>query len=101
MTAAYAVGCSSRQVLCRHILKNIADPILVLTTMDVGNAIISLAGYSFIGLGTQPPTPEWGVMLNDAKAYMQSQPQLMLYPGLAVALSVMAFNLLGESLKER
>ncbi len=96
---AHATGCTHAQILFRHILKNIVQPIIVLATLDIGGAIIAIAGYSFIGLGAQPPTPEWGVMLNDAKRYIQTQPQLLLYPGLAVAYAVMSFNILGESLK--
>jgi len=96
---AYATGCSHRQVLINHILRNILSPIVVIATMDIGSIIISIAGYSFIGLGAQPPMPEWGVMLNDAKGYIQTQPQLLLYPGIAIAYAVMSFNLLGEGLK--
>lgn len=97
---AHATGCTHAQVIFRHILKNIIDPIIVLATLDIGGAVISIAGYSFIGLGAQPPAPEWGVMLNDAKAYLQTQPQLLLYPGIAVIITVVSFNILGESLKD-
>jgi ABC-type dipeptide/oligopeptide/nickel transport systems, permease components len=97
---AYSMGCTHGQVLYRHILKNILAPILVLATLEVGGIIISLAAYSFIGLGEQPPTPEWGVMLFDAKKYLQSEPQLFLYPGIAIVLTVLAFNLFGEGLKD-
>lgn len=97
---AYATGCSHFKVVI-HILKNIISPIVILATLEVGNIILAIAGYSFIGLGSQPPAPEWGVMLNDSKTYLQTQPQLLVYPGIAIAITVMAFNLLGEGLKDK
>ncbi|RDY24617.1 ABC transporter permease subunit [Romboutsia maritimum] len=96
--AAYATGCNHFQVIVKHILKNISSSIIVLATLEVGNIILAIASYSFIGLGAQPPSPEWGVMLNDGKAYIQTQPHLIFYPGICIAATVIAFNLLGEGL---
>lgn len=97
--AAKASGSSHLSIMLKHILRNAARPILVLASMEVGTIILSLAGLSFLGLGVQPPTPEWGVMLNDSRAYIQTEPRLMLFPGLMILLVVVGFNLLGEGLK--
>ncbi|WP_342481658.1 nickel transporter permease [Paenibacillus sp. FSL L8-0340] len=97
--AAKASGTLHLQIVLRHILLNAARPILVLASMEVGTIILSIAGLSFLGLGAQPPTPEWGIMLNDSRAYIQTQPRLMLFPGLAIMLAVLGFNLLGEGLR--
>ncbi|MFF2016587.1 nickel transporter permease [Paenibacillus sp. NPDC058177] len=97
--AAKAAGSSHLQIMVRHILTNVARPILVLASMEVGTIILSLAGMSFLGLGAQPPAPEWGVMLNDSRTYIQTAPRLMLFPGLVILLVVVGFNLLGEGLR--
>ncbi|WP_152393376.1 nickel transporter permease [Paenibacillus guangzhouensis] len=97
--AAKASGSSHLKIMIKHILGNAARPILVLASMEVGTIILSLAGLSFLGLGVQPPAPEWGVMLNDSRPYMQTEPRLMLFPGLMILLAVLGFNLLGEGLK--
>lgn len=99
MLAAKAAACTHSQIIFRHILRNIAPTIIVMATLEIGSIILAIASFSFIGLGAQPPTPEWGVMLSDSKEFMQTQPQLMIYPGLAIMITVMAFNLLGEGLK--
>jgi peptide/nickel transport system permease protein len=98
--AAQAAGCSRRRIVIHHIVMHVLMPVIILATLEVGAIILAIAGYSFIGLGAQPPAPEWGVMLSDSKGYIQTQPQLMLYPGMAIMLTVMAFNLLGEGLKD-
>ena len=69
-------------------------------TMEVEGIILSTSGLSFLGIGVQPPTPEWGYMLNDAKVYISDMPQLMLYPGAAIMLTILSFNFLGDSLKD-
>lgn len=97
--ALKAGGCTGRQILFGHILKNIAASIIVLATIEFGSVILSIASFSFIGLGVQPPAPEWGIMLSDSKNYIQTFPQLMLYPGLAIVIVVMAFNLLGDGIR--
>lgn len=98
--AAQAAGCSKRRIVFHHVLRNALSPIIVLATLEVGTIILAIAGFSFIGLGAQPPAPEWGVMLSDSRQYIQTQPQLMIYPGAAIMVTVMAFNLLGEGLKD-
>lgn len=97
--ALRAGGCTNCQILFRHIFKNIASSIIALATMEFGAVILAIAGFSFIGLGVQPPTPEWGIMLSDSKNYIQTFPQLMLYPGIVIMIVVMAFNLLGDGMK--
>lgn len=97
--AAKSAGCSHVQIVFRHILRNIAPPIIVMSTLEIGSIILAIATYSFIGLGAQPPVPEWGVMLSDSKEFIQTQPRLMVCPGLAIIITVMSFNLLGEGLK--
>ncbi|WP_301630741.1 nickel transporter permease [Paenibacillus apis] len=97
--AARAAGTSHLQIVFRHILLNTARPILVLASMEVGTMILSIAGLSFLGLGAQPPTPEWGIMLNDSRPYIQTAPRLLLFPGLTIMFAVLGFNLLGEGLK--
>ncbi|CAM3534303.1 nickel transporter permease [Saccharibacillus brassicae] len=99
ITAARAAGSSPGRIVFDHILRNAARPIGVLASMELGTILLSLAGLSFLGLGAQPPTPEWGIMLSDSRPYMQTVPELMLYPGLAIALSVLGFNLLAEGLR--
>lgn len=99
MLAAKAAGCSHSQMIFRHILRNIAPTIIVMAALEIGAIILSIAAFSFIGLGAQPPAPEWGVMLSDSREFIQTQSQLMIYPGLAIVITVIAFNLLGEGLK--
>jgi peptide/nickel transport system permease protein len=99
ITAAKASGTSHSQIILRHILLNAARPILVLASMEVGTIMLSIAGLSFLGLGAQPPAPEWGVMLNDSRVYIQTEPRLMLFPGVVIMLAVLGFNLLGEGLQ--
>ncbi len=98
--AARACGTPEWAIMIRHILPNVLSPVIVLATLDVGKLILSISGLSFLGLGAQPPTPEWGSMLNDGRSYMQVAPQLMVYPGLAIMIVVLAFNLLGDGLRD-
>ena len=99
MLALKASGCRHGRILFRHVLKNISLSIVALATMEVGTIILAIAGFSFIGLGVQPPTPEWGIMLSDGRSYIQTYPSLMIYPGLAIMTVVLAFNLLGDGMK--
>ncbi|RED63268.1 nickel transporter permease [Cohnella lupini] len=99
--AARSSGGSPTQIVLRHILPNAARPMLVLASLEIGTIMLSISGLSFLGLGSQPPTPEWGVMLNDSRPYMQTIPRLMLYPGLAIMTVTIGFNLLGEGLRKR
>ena len=98
--AARVAGTSRGRIVTRHILPALAPQLLVLATLDIGHMMLHVAGLSFLGLGVQPPTPEWGSMINDARTYIWTQPQLLLYPGLAIFISVMAFNLLGDALRD-
>ncbi|MDP3044576.1 MAG: ABC transporter permease subunit [Bacillota bacterium] len=98
--AARASGTSDVGIMTRHILPDVLSPVIVLATLDMGKLILVISGLSFLGLGAQPPAPEWGAMLNDGRPYLQVAPQLMLYPGLAIMTVVLAFNLLGDGLRD-
>jgi nickel transport system permease protein len=97
--AAEAMGGSAWFVLRRHYLPSLVGVLVVQLSLDVGAVILAIAGLSFIGLGVQPPTPEWGTMLVDARPFMQSAPRLVLVPGAAVLITVLGFNALGEFLE--
>jgi peptide/nickel transport system permease protein len=98
--AAYALGASHRRILFHHILPNISSSLVVLATMRLGTLILAGGGLSFIGLGAQPPQPEWGALLATGRSYMDVAPWLALYPGLCMTLSVIGFNLLGDGLRD-
>ena len=98
--AARCVGASTLRILWRHLLPNTLAPLLVQASFDLGGAILSIAGLSFIGFGAQPPTPEWGVMISEGRKFISTQPWLSLFPGLAILFSVAAFNLIGDGLRD-
>ena len=98
--AARAIGVPDLRILGRHLLPNVLPPILVLASLEMGGLILAISGLSFLGLGAQPPTPEWGAMLNDGRAFIAAAPQLMIYPGLAISIVVVGFNLLGDGLRD-
>jgi peptide/nickel transport system permease protein len=98
--AAVANGAGDTVILGRHILPNMANTLLVQATLTIPAAIIGEAVLSFLGLGVQPPTPSWGVMLNAAQPYLSLSPQLAVYPGLAIVITALAFNLLGDGLRD-
>lgn len=98
--AARMIGASDSVIIWQHILPNIAGPIIVGTTLGVGNAIIIESSLSFLGLGVQPPTPTWGNMLMDSQATMASKPWLTIFPGLAILLIVLAVNFIGDGLHD-
>jgi peptide/nickel transport system permease protein len=99
--AAQALGCRHRSILTRHILPNVTAPILVIASIWLGNAILIEASLSFLGLGTQPPEPSWGLMLSSTgRAFMEQAPWLAVFPGLAISLAVLAFNLFGDTLRD-
>ena len=98
---AIALGASRWRIVLRHILPNIFGPALVLATANFGGVILGLASLSFLGLGMQPPTPEWGRMISDARPYFQRYPWQMIAPGLCIALTVLAVNLSGDALRDR
>lgn len=98
--AAKVAGTRPATIITRHILPNILPQIAVLATLDVGWVILHIAGMSFLGLGIQPPTPEWGAMINDGRQFLRGYPSLMAYPGIMILSVVMAFNLLGDALRD-
>jgi ABC-type dipeptide/oligopeptide/nickel transport system permease subunit len=98
--SAIAAGATQWRVLLRHVLPNIVGPAAVLATANFGAVILNLAGLSFLGLGMQPPTPEWGQMINEAARYFQDYPWQMIAPGLCIAATVLAINLLGDGLRD-
>ncbi len=101
IAAARISGSSQWQIIRRHIIPNVLPPMLVMGTLEIGWAIMDISALSFLGLGIQPPAPEWGAMIHDGKAYIRSNPELMLYPGILILLVVVSFNLLGEALSDR
>ena len=99
--AAEALGCRNLHILVTHILPNVTAPILIVASIWFGNAILIEATLSFLGLGTQPPTPSWGLMLSSTgRAFMEQAPWLAVVPGLAISLAVLGFNLFGDTLRD-
>lgn len=98
--AAIIVGNKPLRIVLRHILPNIFGPIIVLATLDVGWAILNASALSFLGLGVQPPTAEWGLMLNEGRGFLRDAPWVTTAPGLAIAITVLAANLLGDALRD-
>jgi peptide/nickel transport system permease protein len=100
VTAARALGAAPGRILFRHILPNCLSPIIVKMSLDMGFAILTVAGLGFIGIGVRPPTPEWGTLLSNARAYMPDDWWVAMAPGLAMFLAVFGFNLLGDGLRD-
>ncbi len=100
IAAARVNGTRTRDILWRHILPNIMPMVVITGAMDIGTMMMEIAGLSFLGFGAQPPTPEWGLMLNEGRQYIQTAPWLMMYPGLAIFIVVAIFNLWGDSLRD-
>lgn len=98
--AGRALGLPHGRLLFRHVLPNCLAPLIVAGTLSIGDAILEAAGLSFLGLGAQPPDAEWGAMINEAKPYFQTAPWAMTFPGLAIMLAVLGFNLLGDGLRD-
>lgn len=98
--AAEALGASRRRLILRHLLPNLVGPLAVATTLAVGDVILLEAGLSFLGLGVQPPTPSWGGMILESKSHLISAPWTSLAPGIAIVLTVLAVNLVGEALHQ-
>jgi peptide/nickel transport system permease protein len=98
--AARALGCGGARIVVRHILPNVVAPALVLATLNVGAAILTAASLSFLGLGAQPPTPEWGLMLVKGRDYLRTAWWLSTFPGLAIMTTVLAVNMLGDGLRD-
>jgi peptide/nickel transport system permease protein len=98
--AGQAIGVSHPRLLVRHLLPNIMSPVIVQATLGLAEAIIEAAALSFLGLGATPPTPEWGAMLSEGRSYLRLAPWVTFFPGLAIFLIVVSFNLLGDGLRD-
>lgn len=98
--SARVLGLPPSRVAIRHILPNIVAPVIVVGTLRTGQLLLALSALSFLGLGVQPPTPEWGAMLSEGQNYLASAPQLMVYPGAAITITALGFNLLGDGLRD-
>jgi ABC-type dipeptide/oligopeptide/nickel transport system permease subunit len=100
LEAAESINCSNISIMFRHLLPNVVSPSIVQTTMGIGQTITMAATLSYIGLGVQPPTAEWGAMLSDARSHLMNYPYLIIFPGLFIAITVLAVNLLGDGLRD-
>jgi peptide/nickel transport system permease protein len=98
--AAQAVGVNDWVIVLRHILPNTISPVLVQATVDLGTVILAMGGLAFLGLGTQPPSPDWGLMVSDGRTYILNQWWIATFPGIAIFIVVLAFNLLGDTLRD-
>ena len=98
--AAYVAGAGHLRLIFIHLLPNILPPLIVVATLGVSSAVLAAAGLSFLGLGAQPPSPEWGAMLSAGRDYFTQASWIMIYPGLAIMVTVLAFNLLGDGIRE-
>ena len=98
--AAHACGTRDPRIIFKHILPNAIGPIIVQTTSSIASMILQASGLSFIGMGVQPPTPEWGTMLSEAREYMRIAPYLLIFPGVSIILTALSFNLLGDGLRD-
>lgn len=98
--AIRSVGAKDSRIITRHILPNVLPPLIVQSTLRLATAILTASGLSFLGLGPQPPTPEWGAMLSAGRNYITSSPQLVIWPGVAILLVAVAFNLVGDGLRD-
>lgn len=97
--AAYLAGASRLRVVLRHVLPQVLPPLAVIISLETASVLLALSSLSFLGIGAQPPTPEWGAMLNEARPFFAQAPHMLIVPGLAVTLAVLAFNLVGEGLQ--
>jgi len=100
LEAAESINCSKFSIMFRHLLPNVVAPIIVHMTMGIGFAITMAAALSYIGLGVQPPTPEWGAILADGRSHILNYPYLIMFPGLIIALTVLSINLIGDGLRD-
>ena len=94
------MGCNDRLIIWRHILPNVLAPVIILSTLGMAGAILTGAALSFLGLGVQPPTPEWGTMLSDGRNYLRKAWWITTFPGLAIMVTVLAINMLGDGLRD-
>jgi nickel transport system permease protein len=98
--AARVAGTSTGKIIFRHLIPPVMSQLVILATLDIGHMMLHVSGLSFLGLGVQPPTPEWGVMINDARQYIWTHPELIMYPGIMIFLAVLAFNIPGDALRD-
>jgi len=98
--AAKSINCNKVQIIVKHLIPNSFSPLIVTATMGVAHTITAAAGLSFIGLGVQPPTPEWGAMLSGSRQFMNQYPHMVIFPGLAIAVTVLSLNLMGDGLRD-
>ena len=94
------VGCRNSTIMFRHLLPNVIAPVIVLSTLSIASVILTAAGLSFLGLGTRPPTPEWGAMVSDGRQYLRTAWWVSTWPGLVIMLTVLAINQLGDGLRD-
>jgi peptide/nickel transport system permease protein len=99
--AARALGCRPKRIIVRHLLPNLLPPLLIQATFGLAAAIVAEGSLSFLGLGVEPPTPSWGSMLNDGRQFLLVAPHLTTFPGLALMLTVLALNFVGDALQDR
>jgi peptide/nickel transport system permease protein len=95
-----SLGASDLRIMAKHVLPNCMAPIIVFATMHMATAILSTAALSFLGLGAQPPSPEWGAMISAGQQYMFSSPHMVIIPGIAIMLVIFAFNVVGDALRD-
>ncbi|MFC5588671.1 nickel transporter permease [Sporosarcina soli] len=98
--AMKALGASDFRIIFKHILPNVMSPIIVQATLRIATAVLTASGLSFLGLGAQPPTPEWGAMLSEGRAFMTEHPHVILFPGMMIVIVVLAFNIFGDGLRD-
>ena len=98
--AARAIGAKTPTIILSHVLPNCMGPILVQTTLNVGSVILSTAGLSFLGLGVQPPRPEWGAMLSGGRTYIRDYSYITMFPGIMIMITILSLNLLGDGLRD-
>lgn len=100
LEAAKSINCNTSRIMFRHLLPNVISPCIVNVTMGVGVSIMEAASLSFIGLGVQPPTPEWGAMLSAGRAFVRTYPHMIIFPGLVIAVAILCINLFGDGLRD-
>ncbi len=100
MEASRALGSTNRTIITKHILPNTLAPIIVQSTLGVASAILAAAALGFLGLGLEPPRPEWGAMLNDGRHYLRDYPHMTTFPGVAIMITILSLNLLGDGLRD-
>ena len=100
MEAAKSIGTSSTQMLFKYFFPNVISRILIMVSLDIGSIILYCASLSFLGLGAQPPSPDWGSMISDGKSYIQYAPWIAIFPGVAIAVSALGFNMMGDGIRD-